>query len=174
MWKKTTSLFTKKKGSSSSKPTSMTSSRRHSVSESPQSMEEDKAPPRRNGTLLLGDMRATRSTSMRFTEPQGRTEEPPVPPRQSTRSSAPPPYTPRYSTYGFIILSEEEEKKLSRLEKRLVANVDFDDQALNYLGFGTDIYYMLGHLMGAILQRGVGKHPQGVCLGNLDNYSAHP
>jgi hypothetical protein len=43
-------------------------------------------------------------------------------------------------------LSEEEEKKLSRLEKRLVANVDFDDQALNALGFGTDIYYMLGHL----------------------------
>jgi hypothetical protein len=43
-------------------------------------------------------------------------------------------------------LSEEEEKKLSRLEKSLVANVDFDDQALNYLGFGTDIYYMLGHL----------------------------
>jgi hypothetical protein len=74
---------------------------------------------------------------MRFTEPQGRTEEPTVP----------PPYTPRYSTYGFIILSEEEEeKKLSRFEKRLVANVDFDDQALNYLGFGTDIYYMLGHL----------------------------
>jgi hypothetical protein len=44
-------------------------------------------------------------------------------------------------------LSEEEEKKLSRLEKRLVANVDFDDQALNYLGFGTDIYYMMGHLV---------------------------
>jgi hypothetical protein len=43
-------------------------------------------------------------------------------------------------------LSEEEEKKLSHLEKRLVANVDFDDQALNYLGFGMDIYYMLGHL----------------------------
>jgi hypothetical protein len=43
-------------------------------------------------------------------------------------------------------LSEEEEKKLSPLEKRLVANVDFDDQALNYLGFGTDIYYMSGHL----------------------------
>jgi hypothetical protein len=58
----------------------------------------------------------------------------------------PPPYTLRYSTYGFIILSEEEEKKLSRLEKRLVANIDFDDQALNALGFGTDIYYMLGHL----------------------------
>jgi hypothetical protein len=43
-------------------------------------------------------------------------------------------------------LSGEEEKKLSRLEKRLLANVDFDDQALNSLGFGTDIYYMLGHL----------------------------
>jgi hypothetical protein len=27
-----------------------------------------------------------------------------------------------------------------------VANVDFDDQALNALGFGMDIYYMLGHL----------------------------
>jgi hypothetical protein len=43
-------------------------------------------------------------------------------------------------------LSEEEEKKLSRLKKRLVAYVDFDDQALNSLCFGTDIYYMLGHL----------------------------
>jgi hypothetical protein len=43
-------------------------------------------------------------------------------------------------------LSEEEEKKLSYLKKRLVANVDFDDQALNSLGFGTNIYYMLGHL----------------------------
>jgi hypothetical protein len=43
-------------------------------------------------------------------------------------------------------MSKEEEKKLSCLEKRLVANVDFDDQALNSLGFGTDIYYMLGHL----------------------------
>jgi hypothetical protein len=27
--------------------------------------------------------------------------------------------------------------------------------------------------MGAILQRGVGKHPQGVCLGNLDDYGAY-
>jgi hypothetical protein len=43
-------------------------------------------------------------------------------------------------------LSEEEEKRLSRLEKRLVPNVEFDNQALYYLGFGTDIYYMLGHL----------------------------
>jgi hypothetical protein len=43
-------------------------------------------------------------------------------------------------------MSEEEKKKPARLEKRLVANVDFDDQALNSLGFGTDIYYMLEHL----------------------------
>jgi hypothetical protein len=41
---------------------------------------------------------------------------------------------------------EEEEKKLSHLEKRLVANIGFDDQALNSLGFGINIYYMLGHL----------------------------
>jgi hypothetical protein len=41
---------------------------------------------------------------------------------------------------------EEEEKKFSRLEKMLVANVDFDDKALNSLGFGMDVYYMLGHL----------------------------
>ena len=109
-------------------------------------MEEDTAPPRKNDTLLLGGMRATRTSSMRFTEPQGRTEEPPVRPRRSTRSSAPPPYTPRYSKYGFIIKTEEEEEKLTRLEKRLVANVDFDDQALQVLGFCTDIYYMLGHL----------------------------
>jgi hypothetical protein len=43
-------------------------------------------------------------------------------------------------------MSEEEEKKLSHLEKRLVGNVEFDDQALNSVGFGTNIYYMLGHL----------------------------
>jgi hypothetical protein len=71
-------------------------------------------------------------------------------------------------------LSEEEEKKLSRLEKRLVANVDFDDKALNYLGFGTDIYYMLGHLGWVQFSNRVGKHPKGVCLGNLDDYSTHP
>jgi hypothetical protein len=109
-------------------------------------MEEDTAPPRRNDTLLLGGMRTTRSSSMRFTEPQGRIEELPVPPHCSTRSFAPPPYAPRYSTYGIIIMSEEDEKKLTRLEKRLVANINFDDQALNSLGFGTNIYYMLGHL----------------------------
>jgi hypothetical protein len=45
-----------------------------------------------------------------------------------------------------MLEEEEEEKKLSHLEKRLVANVDFDNQALNSFGFGTNIYYMLGHL----------------------------
>jgi hypothetical protein len=43
-------------------------------------------------------------------------------------------------------MSEEEKKKLARLEKKLVATVDFDNQALNSLGFGIDIYYILGHL----------------------------
>jgi hypothetical protein len=33
----------------------------------------------------------------------------------------------------------EEEKKLTHLEKRLVANVNSDDQALQVLGFHTDI-----------------------------------
>jgi hypothetical protein len=47
-------------------------------------MEEDTTPPRRNDTLLLDGMRATRSSSMRFIEPQGRAEEPPIPPCQST------------------------------------------------------------------------------------------
>jgi hypothetical protein len=41
---------------------------------------------------------------------------------------------------------EEEDEKLTRLEKRLVANVNFDDQALQVLGFHTDIYYLLGNL----------------------------
>jgi hypothetical protein len=68
-------------------------------------------------------------------------------------------------------LSEEEEKKLSRLEKRLVANVDFDD----HIGFWHGhILYVGAPWMGAILQRGVGKHPQGVCLGNFDDYGAYP
>jgi hypothetical protein len=74
-------------------------------------------------------------------------EEPPVRPRFSARSSAPPPYNLRYSKYGFIIKTEEEEEeKLTRLEKRFVANVDFDDQALQVLVFHTDIYYLLGNL----------------------------
>jgi hypothetical protein len=55
-------------------------------------------------------------------------------------------------------LSEEEEKKLSRLEKRLVANVDFDDQALTSLGFGTNIYFMLGHLGWVQFSNGVSSN----------------
>jgi L-ribulose-5-phosphate 3-epimerase UlaE len=52
-------------------------------------------------------------------------------------------------------MTEEEEKKLARLEWRLVANVDFDDQALHILGFHMDIFYMLGH-------RGWVQFPNGV------------
>jgi hypothetical protein len=43
------------------------------------------------------------------------------------------------------VTEEEEKKKLTHLEKRLVENIDFDDQALQVLGLHTDIYYMLGH-----------------------------
>jgi hypothetical protein len=111
-------------------------------------METDTAPPRRNDALLLGSMRAARSTSMSFTEPQGHTEEPPVPPRRSTCSTAPPPYTPIYSSYDFIILSEEEEERLSRLEKGLVPNVEFDDQALYNLGFAPTYTTCWGTLDG--------------------------
>jgi hypothetical protein len=64
-------------------------------------------------------------------------------------------------------MTEEEEEKLTCLEKRLVANVDFDDQALQVLGFHTDIY------LGAILQWSVDKHPQGIRLGNSD-HGAYP
>jgi hypothetical protein len=45
----------------------------------------------------------------------GCTEEPPVRPHRSTRSSAPPPHALWYSN-GFIITTEEEEEKLTRLE----------------------------------------------------------
>jgi hypothetical protein len=48
---------------------------------------------------------------MRLTEPQGCTEEPLVQPCRSTQSSAPPPYTPQYSKYGFIIMTEEKEEE---------------------------------------------------------------
>jgi hypothetical protein len=71
-------------------------------------------------------------------------------------------------------MSEEEEKKLARLEKRLVANVDFDDQALNSLGFDRHLLYVGAPRMGAIIQRGVGKHPQGICLGNSYDHVAYP
>jgi hypothetical protein len=101
-------------------------------------MEEDVALPRSN-TLPLGGMRSTRSSSMRYTEPRGHTEEPPIPP-----SSAPPPYTTRCSN-GFIIKTEEEEEeeRRVRLEKRLVPNFDFDDNTLQVLD-STQILSNLG------------------------------
>jgi hypothetical protein len=43
----------------------------------------------------------------------------------------------RSTVFREVCHHEEEEKKLVRLE-RLVANVDFDDQALNILGFHTN------------------------------------
>jgi hypothetical protein len=137
-------------------------------------MEEGTTPPRRSDALLLGGMRATRSSSMRFTERQGHTEELPVPPRRSTRSSAPPPYTPRYSAYGFIILSEEEEKKLSRIENRLVANINSTIKLSTHWVLARTYIICWGALDGCNSPTGCGKHPQRVCLGNLDDYGAYP
>jgi hypothetical protein len=71
-------------------------------------------------------------------------------------------------------LTEEEDKKLSRLEKRLVPNVEFDDQALNYLGFGTDIYYMLGTLDGCNSPTECRRTPTRRSLGNLDDHCTYP
>jgi hypothetical protein len=68
-------------------------------------------------------------------------------------------------------MTEEEEKKLARLEKRLVANIDFDDQALNILGY---LLHVGTPRLGAILQRGVNKHPQGIRLGNSHDHGAYP
>jgi hypothetical protein len=55
----------------------------------------------------------------------------------------------------------------------LVANVDFDDSS-QLIGFWhRHLLYVGAPWMGAILQQGVGKHPQGVCLVNFDDYGAH-
>jgi hypothetical protein len=122
-WKKATSLFTKKKGSSSSKPLSTNffeealgfrvSSEHgggHGTTE-----EEPHSSPRwhESHTKLVYEVYQTSRTyggAARLTSPLDTVKE-----------------------------------KLTRLEKRLVAHVDFDDQALQVLGFHTDIY------MGAIL-----------------------
>jgi hypothetical protein len=71
-------------------------------------------------------------------------------------------------------MTEEEEKKLARLEKRLVANVDFDDQALNILGRHRYLLHVGTPRMSAILQRGAGKHTQGIFLGNSHNHGIYP
>ena len=121
---------------SSTPDASTSSSRKHSVAESPQGMEVDNPAPR-SDMLLLGGMRDPRSSSLRFTEGA------PPPPRRSTRLSAPPPYKPKKSEYGFTILSKEEEERLKFMKGRLRANYDFDDEALEKLGFHHDIYELL-------------------------------
>jgi hypothetical protein len=71
-------------------------------------MEEDTAPPRRNHpspwwheghTKLVYEVYQTSITQ----------------PCHLTRSSAPPPYAPWYSE-GYVIMMEEEEKKLAHLK----------------------------------------------------------
>jgi hypothetical protein len=55
-------------------------------------------------------------------------------------------------------LSEEEEKKLSRLEKRLVANVDFDDQVLDSLFWHGHLLYV-GYLVWVQFSNGCQQTP---------------
>jgi hypothetical protein len=64
----------------------------------------------------------------------------------------------------------EEEKKLARLEKRLVANVDFDDQALQVLFSYGYLLHVGTPRLGVILQRSVSKHPQRIRLGNSHDH----
>jgi hypothetical protein len=71
-------------------------------------------------------------------------------------------------------MTEEEKKKFTHLEKRLVANVDFDDQALQ-VGFSYIYFLHVGTpRLGAILQRSVSKHPQGIYLGNSYDHGTYP
>ena len=95
---------------------------------------------------------------MRFSEPHGRGGAPPLPPRRTTRSTAPPPYTPKISEYGFTILSKEEEERLKHLKGRLRPNHDFDDDALKSLGFYNDIYHLLENLGWNLFSDGVQVH----------------
>ncbi|CAN6216971.1 unnamed protein product [Urochloa humidicola] len=98
-------------------------------------MEEDVVEPR-GDMLLLGGMRDPRSTSMRFPHP--------VPPQCSTCSTAPPPYTPKDTPYGFQLLFEEE-TKFNNLIGRIMENSTFDDM-LMALGFLSSIYRKKEHI----------------------------
>lgn len=55
-------------------------------------------------------------------------------------------------------MSKEEEERLGFLEGRIVANVDFDDDALLKLGFHSDIYQLLDHLGWTQFSNGVTVH----------------
>ncbi|CAN6234472.1 unnamed protein product [Urochloa humidicola] len=104
-------------------------------------MEEDVIEPRWD-MLLLSGMRNPGSTFRRFTC----TCVPPVPPRRSTRSTAPSPYKPKETPYGFIIMSEEEELRLNNLKARVMENSTFHDDTLVKLGLYSDIYKLLDNL----------------------------
>jgi hypothetical protein len=72
-------------------------------------------------------------------------------------------------------MTEEEEKKLARLEKRFVENDDFRRPSSQHIGFWHGYLLHIGTpRLGAILQRSVGKHPQGILLGNSHDHGAYP
>jgi hypothetical protein len=64
--------------------------------------------------------------------------------------------------YGFTIKSMEEEERLQHLEGRLTPNVDSDDDALQTLGFYSDIYPSLENLGWRQFSDGVPEHTQTV------------
>ncbi|CAO2146640.1 unnamed protein product [Urochloa humidicola] len=108
-------------------------------------MEEDTVEARRD-MLLLGGMRDLRSASTRFLQPRAQAGAPPCSTPTTTRSTAPPPYTPKETPYGFMLLSEEEEAKFKNLVGRIMENSTFDNDTLIHLGFHNDIYRLLGNL----------------------------
>ncbi|XP_004967213.1 uncharacterized protein LOC101770300 [Setaria italica] len=63
-----------------------------------------------------------------FDEPHGIPEAVPQPSRRATRSQS--RYAEKMSIYGFTIKRKEEEERLNKIEGRLVANHDFDDDFL--------------------------------------------
>jgi hypothetical protein len=107
------------------------SSWRHSISESPR---HDVASSR-NYTLHLGGMMSTRSLFM-WGKPQGHMVEPHVRPRRSTRSSTPPPYTPRHFKLVFIIKAKDQPlKEAWRKEEEIMLLIRFD------LSFSLSLFF---------------------------------
>lgn len=117
-------------------------SRRHSVSGSPWGNDVDMAPPR-SDQMILGGMRETRSSSIRFNEPRGIPEVAPQTSRRATHSQS--GFTEK-SEYGFTIKSKDGEERLKNIEGRIVSNHDFDNDFLQKIGFHNDIYKLLSNI----------------------------
>jgi hypothetical protein len=136
-------------------------------------MEEDTTPPRRNDTLLLGGMRATRSSSMRLPNLKG------------VRRSRPshlvdrPVHPLHLHTLRGSPRMASSSCRWRRRRNSLVLRRGLWQMSISTIKLSTHwvlarTYIVGAPWTGAILQRGVGKYPQGVCLGNFDDYGAYP